>query len=139
MVPRAFTNETWLASLLWRWVRKGYVPNVTLIDDPDAIPIRFNDSESPVAIITTTDGREYVFTSTRVVEGDTLLWYADVVRCHWITDSPDPWEAARLKRTHSHRLILELVDGQRLVIEQLGHAVFPLLKFFDSIAGQELD
>jgi hypothetical protein len=42
-------------------------------------------------------------------------------------------EHARLKRTHFHRLILELSDGQRVVVEHLGQAVFPLLRFLRSV------
>jgi transcription antitermination factor NusG len=45
-------------------------------------------------------------------------------------------EHARLKRTHFHRLILELSDGRRVVLEQLGQAVFPLLQFLGSVMQQ---
>src|SRR4051794_24177060 len=135
MVPRMFSTAEWLATLLRRWDRKGYTPNVALAEEGGVPPIRLEEAERSIALVQTADGRQLVLTSGRIVEGDrTVLRYGEVIRCHWITDHADPWEAARLKRTHCHRLILELRDGRTVVLDQLGQAVFPLLRFFQSIS-----
>lgn len=134
MVPRMFTTASWLASLLRRSVAKGHSPNVALVEDGAKTTIQLEDGEQLIAVIQTADGREYVFSDRRAAESDvTLFRYDEIVRCHWITDHPDPRESTRLKRTHFHRLILKLSDGRRVVLEQLGQAVFPLLRFFGSI------
>lgn len=134
MVPRLFTIETWLAHLLGQWVRKGNAPKVALVEDGTALGIQLEREEKGIALVRTADGREYVFTSHRAIEdGATVFRYVEVVGCHWITDHPDPMERARLKRTHSRRMILDLGNGRRIVMEQLGQAVFPLLRFIRSI------
>lgn len=138
MVPTAFTTATWLATLLRRSVRTGYSPNVSLAEDGGTVPVKLEAGEQPIAVVWADDGREFAFTGTRMVEGgETLFLYADVVRCHWITDDPDRMEAARLKRTHFHRLIVELASGRRVVVEHIGQAVFPLLRFLRSVAAVE--
>jgi hypothetical protein len=135
MVPRIFpTAADWLATLLRRWVRKGYTPNVTLAEDGTELAIGLEDGERVVALVRTADGREIILTSVRVVEhGRTVLRYGEVVRCHWITDEPRPRDVRRLKQTHFDRLILDLENGGKVVLEQLGQAVFPLQRFFVSI------
>jgi hypothetical protein len=138
MVPPAFTTATWLAALLRRWVRKGYAPNVSLAEDGAAIPASPDAGEQLIAVVRADGGRVFALTDSRVVEnGETLFRYAEVIRCHWITDDPDPMEAARLKRTHFHRIIVELAGGRRAVLEGIGQAVFPLLRFFGSVASGE--
>jgi hypothetical protein len=135
MVPRMFSTAEWLATLLRRSVRKGDTPNVALAEDGGVPPIRLEEEERSIALVQTADGRQLVLTSDRIVECDrTVLRYSDVVRCRWITDDADPREAARLKQTHWHRLILDLRDGRKVALEQLGQAVFPLLRFFESIS-----
>lgn len=137
MVPKAFTTATWLATLLRRWVRKGHSPNVSLAEDGAVVSAALEAGEKLIAVVRADNGRQFVLTDSRVVEGgETLFRYAEVTRCHWITDHPDPIEAARLKRSHFDRLIVE-VSGRRVVIEQIGQAVFPLLRFLESVAVEE--
>jgi hypothetical protein len=129
-----FTTASWLAHLLRRWVRAGYGPNISLVEDGATVATPLNDGEQGIAIVHTADGREFVFTDCRVVErGRTVLRYSEVVCSHWITDNPDTMVQARLKRTHWHRLVLGLAGGQQVTLEQLGQAVFPLLRFFGSV------
>src|SRR5262245_55933856 len=99
MVPRVFpTAADWLATLLRRWVRKGYTPNVTWAEDGSELAIGLEDGERVVALVRTADGREIILTSERVVEhGRTVLRYGEVVRCHWMTDEPRPRDVRRLK------------------------------------------
>jgi hypothetical protein len=138
MVPTAFTTATWLATLLRRWVSKGYLPNITLAEDGAVVPVGLEAGEQFIAVVRADDSREFTFTDSRVVSGGaTLFRYAEVVRCHWITDNPDSMEAARLKRSHYHRLIVELVGGRQAVIERVGQAVFPLLRFLGSVASNK--
>jgi hypothetical protein len=110
---------------------------VALVEDGAKVTSQLEVGEQAIALVKTTDGRDYVFTDRRAIEHDqTAFRYDEVIRCHWITDHPDPMEHARLKRTHFHRLILELSDGQRVVIEYLGQAVFPLLRFLGSVSHE---
>jgi hypothetical protein len=135
MVPRIFpTPADWLATLLRRWVRKGYALNVTLADDGIELAIGLEDGERVVALVQTADGRAIILTSERVVEqGRTVLRYGEVVRCDWITDEPRPRDLRRLKQTHFDRLILELENGGKVVLVGLGQAVFPMQRFFNSM------
>src|SRR4051794_2123346 len=111
MVPRAFTTAAWLATLLRRWVRQGYAPNVSLAEDGAAVRGALEVGEQPIAVVHTVGGRGLALTNLRVVtDGSTLFRYSEVARCHWITDHP--MEAARLKRTHFDRLVVELVGGR---------------------------
>jgi len=136
MVPTAFTTATWLSTLFRRSVRKGYAPNILLIEDGAALSTRLELGEEPIAVVRNDDGRAFEFTDARVVEdGVTLFRYAEVVRFHWITDNPEPVEAARLKRMHFDRLIIELRGERRVVIERIGQAVFPLLRFLGSVTS----
>ncbi len=82
MIPSAFTTESWLATLLPRWVRKGYVPNVTLPESGAVVPVVLEPDERAIAIVQAAE-RELVFTDSRVVEGDRKLFRIDeVVTCH---------------------------------------------------------
>ena len=128
MVPRIFpTAADWLATLLRRWVRKGYALNVTLAEDGIELAVGLEDGERVVALVQTADGRAIVLTSERVVEhGRTVLRYGEVVRCYWITDKLRPRDLRRLKQTHFDRLILELENGAKVVLVGLGQAVFPM-------------
>jgi hypothetical protein len=138
MVPTAFTTATWLSTLLRRWVRKGYGANIALAENGAISPTPLESGEEFIAVIRADDGRDFVLTDVRVVEAaETLFVYTAVVRCHWITDDPNWKEAARLKRTHFHRLIVELADERRIVVERIGQAVFPLLRFLKSIASSD--
>ena len=134
MVPRVFsTPAEWLAALLRRYGKHGDTPNVYIAGE-DGVPSAGQEDERLVALIQTRDGRELVLTGERIIErGQSLIWYGDVVRCHWITDHNDPKEKARLKQTHFDRLILETESGPKVILEELGPVVFPLIRFFDSI------
>ncbi len=135
MVPRIFpTTADWLTSLLRRWVRKGYTPNVFLAEDGTLPSIGLGDGECVVALVQTTDGRELLLTGERLVEGGrTLLRYGEIAQCHHITDRLGRGEKALLKQTHFDRLILDLGDGRKVALKQLGQAIFPLLRFFESV------
>lgn len=129
-----FTIETLLATLLRRSVRKEYTKNVSLAEDGAISPFSLPPDDSLVAVVHTSDGRDLVFTASRLLDtSGELLQYSDVVKCHWIIDSPDFAAKARLKATHFDRLVLELRGHRRLEIDHLRQSVFPLLKFFESI------
>ena len=126
MVPQMFSTAEWLDTLMRRCNRKGYGPNVTLAGEGEIPPTSLEESERSLALIQTADGRQLVLTSDRIVEGDrTVLRYGEVIRSHWITDHPDPREAARLKQMHSHRLILDLTDGRKVVLDDWGRRFSP--------------
>ena len=75
-----------------------------------------------------------LLTDQRIIyNGAALFTWDDVRRCHWI--HRDQAEAAKLKRTHFHRVIIELHDGNEVILDRLGQAVFPLLKFLWWIRG----
>ena len=135
MVPRVFsTLGDWLLSLLRRYDKNGHLPNVLLCRDRGEPTAGFEEGESPVALVRTGDGRELTLIGERLIErGHTLIRFGEVVRCRWITDQNDALDKARLKQTHFDRLILELESGQKVVLEELGPAVFPLIRFFQPI------
>ena len=88
-----------------------------------------------IARVTRTDGQTYLFTDTNVIANDVVLVrFSDVRRCHWITDSSEPGEAARLKKDKHDCLIIELSSGRKVELTHLGQAVFPLLRFFVSLS-----
>lgn len=70
-----------------------------------------------------------VVTDRRLVQaGETLVRHADVRHCYWI--DPVREVAAKLKHSHFQRLIFEQKGRCELVVDGLGQAVFPLLKFY---------
>jgi hypothetical protein len=67
------------------------------------------------------------------VEGS--LAYSDISKAIWMAKETS--EKLRLKTTPEFdRLTVERFDGTSLVIEELGQAVFPLLRAFGWIAQQ---
>jgi len=106
--------------------------------------IDLQPNERAVALIMlTSGGPPLVVTDARLVQsGRTLLRYDYVRRCHGIVRDRErvnlDTEAAReMKRLHLQRLIFDLDDGQELVLDGLGQAVFLLLKFFWFKLGRE--
>ncbi len=47
------------------------------------------------------------------------------------------WNPRGLKRTHFHRIIVELTNGRQVTVERIGQAVFPLLRFFRSVGSEK--
>jgi hypothetical protein len=136
-IPLLFTREQWLVELLRRFTRRGHAPNLTLLsgEAPPDLLLQLNDI--PLAAVRAGDGREYVVTNQRLLcKGDTLVQYADLLACHWITDSPDVEERSRLKAVYFDRLILEGRGGRKVVLSQLGQAAFALLKFLGWVAAE---
>ncbi|KAJ3047641.1 hypothetical protein HK102_012869 [Quaeritorhiza haematococci] len=136
MLPRLFpTSEEWLAALLRRDARKGFLPNVTLADTVELPTEGLAEGERPIALLKTDEGRELLLTGVRLMEcGRTVFLYDEVVRCHWMTDQHPVDDVRALKEAYWHRLILDLTRGRKVVLKELGQAAFPLLRFFDSIA-----
>ena len=66
----------------------------------------------------------------------------DVRHCEWIAHKRelvnlDDEAAQKMKQSHYDRLIFELNDRRELVLEGLGQAYSPLLKFFWFKLGRE--
>jgi hypothetical protein len=122
---------------LGRSVKNGYAPNVTILPAKDAPEVELRPGEHPIAAITlASGGAPLVVTEARLVRaGQTLLEYADVRHCEWIergrkTINLDVEARQKLKQSHYDRLIFDLNDRREVVLEGLGHAYSPLLKFF---------
>lgn len=129
-----WTPEKLLTTFVRRSIYRGHVSNAVLVEDGGVAPTAVEPGEQAIAIVYTTDFRRLVFTSHRVIEDDsTLFRYADLIRCHHITEDSDLSEKGRLKRSYYDRLIFELVGEKRIVIEKLGQSVWPLLKFFTEL------
>ena len=83
--------------------------------------------------IDATDGAVYLLTPRRLrrIVGDeasTMLTYSDLVGYDWI--SPDMAEKVDLKNAHFDRLYLYPRSERPIVLDHLGRAVYPALKFF---------
>jgi len=83
--------------------------------------------------IDATDGGVYLLTPRRLrrIVGDdayTVLTYSDLVGYDWI--SPDMAEKVDQKSAHYDRLYLHPRAGKPIVLDHLGRAVYPTLKFF---------
>lgn len=147
MVPRMFSTSGWLTTLLWRYAREGHAPNILLAKDVGKFPggVFLND-ERMVAVVRTHDDRELVLTSRRILEhGQTVIGFDEVARCHHMTDHLDqidsrhPRAFSRFKLSHYQRLLLDTTGGRRIVLDHLGPAVYPLLRFFRSIANEQAE
>lgn len=126
-MPR--TNADYLRWKLGKWARE-YAPNITMFAEGSSDRIRLESDEAAIAEISLASGESpIVVTDARLVrDGETLLRYDDLEHCIWI--DRDRELKVKRKATHFHRIILERNDGSDLVLEGLGQAVFPLLKFF---------
>ncbi|MGE0157802.1 MAG: hypothetical protein AB7T31_00245 [Gemmatimonadales bacterium] len=83
--------------------------------------------------IDATDGGVYLLTPKRLIRlvGDDaypMLTYADMVGYDWIT--PEMSKKVELKRDHFDRLYLYPRSAPPIVLDHLGHAVYPMLAFF---------
>jgi len=103
-------------------------------ESPIAIPVE--SSESAIAEISLTPaGLPITVTDLRLIrDGETLVRYEDLQHCIWI--DRDRETKLKLKVTHFQRIILERKDGSELILDGLGQAVFPLLKFFWFVLGR---
>ena len=125
-VPR--TNADYLRWKLGKWA-KEYAPNVTMVEI-GTVPTPLETEEHAVAYISVADGSPpLLVTDKRLLrDGRTVLRYEELEHCIWI--DRDHEQKAKLKHSHFQRIILERRDGSELVLDGLGQAVFPLLKFF---------
>jgi uncharacterized protein YodC (DUF2158 family) len=126
-LPR--TNENYLRWQLGRWAR-DYAPNVKMLEVEGPPDVQLPAGEHAIALVGLASGAPpLVVTDTRLMQADqTLLRHGSVRHCHWI--DRDGEAAATMKHSHSQRLILGLEDGREVVLDGLGQAVFPLLKFY---------
>lgn len=131
-MPR--TNENYLRWQFGRYARQ-YAPNVTMLD-LEGTDVELESGEHAIALVGLASGPPLVVTDARLIQaGETVARYSDVSHCDWIARREDirdlDTEAQRkLKASGFDRLILALNDGRDVVVEGLGQAAFPLLKFF---------
>ena len=125
----ARTNADYLRWKLGKWARE-YAPNVTMFADDSTLPFQLESDEKAIAEVSVASGDAPIeVTDKRLVRaGETLLCYDELAHCIWI----DRDHEMKVKNKHSHfqRMILERRDGSEIVLDGLGQAVFPLLKFF---------
>ena len=86
-----------------------------------------------VARVDATDGSVYLLTPRRLLrmvgeQAQTVAMYSDLVGYDWI--SPDMSKKVALKDEHYDRLYLHRRSGPDVVLDNLGHAVYPMLEFF---------
>lgn len=125
----ARTNADYLGWKLGRWARE-HAPNILMLTDSAPGNIRLEPDETAIAQISLAASKSPILvTDIRLIrDGQTLLRYDDLRYCIWI--DRDRKMKGKLKQTHFQRIILERHDGSELVLDGLGQAVFPLLKFF---------
>jgi hypothetical protein len=135
--PMPRTNENYLRWQFGRSVKKGHAPNVTMLPAQGAPDIELRPGEHPIAAVSlASGGPPLVVTDARLVRaGQTLLEHEDVRHCEWIARDPermnlDPAAAQKMKLAHYDRLIFGLNGRREVVLEGLGQAYSPLLKFF---------
>jgi hypothetical protein len=132
------SDENYLRWQFGRLVKNGYAPNVTMLPAPNARDVALHPSEHPIASIQLkSGGPPLVVTDMRLrLTGRTLFEFKSVRHCDWIARDLTRMvqldvDAARdLKRSHYDRLIFSMDDEREVVIEGLGQAYSPLLKFF---------
>lgn len=141
-MPR--TNESYLRWQFGRLVKEGWAPNVTMLPAEGAPEVELRPGEHPIAAISlASGGPALVITDARIVRaGQTLLEHKDVRHCAWIAREPektnlDTEAAQKLKQAHYDRLIFDLGGRREVVVEGLGQAYSPLLKFFWFKLGRE--
>lgn len=97
-------------------------------ESPAPIPVEANET-AIAEILLASGGSPIIVTDLRLMrDGETLLRYDELQHCIWI--DRDREMQVKRKVSHYERLILERSDGTELVLDGLGQAVFPLLKFF---------
>ena len=129
------TNADYLRWKLGKSSRK-HAPNIRMLAEESPIAIPLESSESAIAEISLTPaGSPITVTDLRLIrDGETLVRYEDLQHCIWI--DRDRETKLKLKVTHFQRIILERKDGSELILDGLGQAVFPLLKFFWFVLGR---
>jgi hypothetical protein len=83
--------------------------------------------------IDATDGSVYLLTPRRVLrmvgdQAQTVAVYSDLVGYDWI--SPDMSKKVALKDEHFDRLYLHPRSGPPILLDNMGQAIYPMLKFF---------
>jgi hypothetical protein len=123
----------------WRYLHKGHLKNVEL-DSPCAeLSTNLSDDDDEVCVvrITAKNGVDYYLTNTRIIstasETATIMWYQDLVKLEWVTDSLDVEEKVRLKQLYYDRIFLRDGVGNQISLSDLDQAVFPLIKFLNKV------
>lgn len=120
-------------------IKKGFVDNVELWPFDSLPGINFAENEAWVAKVLSKNGQSYYFTGLRIVwktgQYTRYLEFEKVSSVHWISDSTQ--EKLRLKNSQYDYLVLEMVDGEKICLNGLDQAVFPLLNFFNWLLIQK--
>jgi len=126
----ARSNENYLRWQFGRWVGRGWTPNVTLIaTDADPMVVLDPGEVAIAHVALDNDAEPLLITDRRLIrEGKTLVRFGDVVGCIWI--DKNTVTRLTLDKKKFDQMILELHDGNEVVIKGLGQAVFPLMSFF---------
>jgi hypothetical protein len=123
-------------------LKKGHTTNAALDPVPsEAVNSVLNAGEIVIVQIQATTGRQYWFTSTRLLEQDQarvheLIRYADVHAAHWISRdrqrmislmSKEDWP--KIKRENFDRIEVETDNGDVTVLDDLDQAYWPTPSF----------
>lgn len=74
------------------------------------------------------DGRVLKLTGSVVRLAGSEVKLDKILKVHWITNSKDSWERARLKRNKFDCIYLQ-THQELLSVEGMGQSVFPVMKF----------
>jgi hypothetical protein len=113
-----------------RWAANGWARNVTLIAANADSGACLEPMEAAIARIKLPPpSQALLLTDQRLIlDSTTLVRHTNVTACFWIDRKKV--SGNQLKREKYHRIILEICHDREVVLEGLGQAVFPLLKFF---------
>ncbi len=127
------TNENYLRWQFGKSFRKGYTPNVAILEPHTKVGIPQEPGETAILLIRLRpEDPPLLLTDIRLISGtSTLFRYTELQKFHWI--DRDINVAAKLKTSHFQRVIVELVDGREVALDHMGQAVFPLMNFFRKI------
>jgi hypothetical protein len=124
-----------LVEIFGEAMRKRIDLNATLVPDPAREVDLLGDGGTAVRISTRVDGSLLVSPRRIVREVGAMVsdvaTYTELVGYDWI--STDLSEKVRLKDDHYDRLYLHLQDSERVVLEGLGPAVYPLMTFLGKV------
>ena len=128
MPVSSWSNREMLEVQFKKHIRKGYVTNAVMA--PSYGQARVPAGESVVVEVINNQSIGMLFTENGfVAPNQGFLRYEEIKDVHWI--SPNGNEVVRLKQTHSDRLMLQLRNGSCLVLDGLGSAYHPILRFFE--------
>ena len=130
------SNENYLRWQLGRWAR-DYAPNITMLESEGAPVVQLQPGEHAIGLIAlASETPPLLVTDLRLMQAErTLFRHTEVRQCHWI--DRDREAAAKMKHSHFQRLVFDLDGGREIVLNGLGQAVFPLLKFYWFKLGRE--